>query len=83
MLKVHTFPTISPMVLADYLCNQRKGEPVSNVYEEYITQKGYTVAETRQTASKVKRTFPCTIGARTFDTEEEYLEALADFLNGN
>jgi hypothetical protein len=56
---------------------------VSNVYEEYITQKGYTVAETRQTASKVKRTFPCTIGARTFDTEEEYLEALADFLNGN
>lgn len=56
---------------------------MSNVYEDYIVQKGYTVAETRQTASKVKRTFPCTIGARTFDTEEEYQEALADYLNGN
>jgi len=29
-----------------------------------------------------KRTFPCTIGARTFETEEQYKEALADFLNG-
>jgi hypothetical protein len=29
-----------------------------------------------------KRTFPCTIGLRTFETEEAYQEALADFLNG-
>lgn len=29
-----------------------------------------------------KRTFPCTIGARYFETEAAYQEALADFLNG-
>lgn len=29
-----------------------------------------------------RRTFPCTIGARTFYTEAQYQEALADFLNG-
>jgi len=29
-----------------------------------------------------RRQFPCTIGARTFNTEAEYQEALADFMNG-
>jgi len=53
----------------------------SNVYEEYILQKGYTLAECRRPAPK--REFPCTIGARRFETEEQYQEALADFLNGN
>jgi hypothetical protein len=33
-------------------------------------------------APATKKTFPCTIGARTFETEAEYKEALADFLNG-
>lgn len=53
----------------------------SNPYAQHLLQKGYTEAETR-TPSKSKRTFPCTIGARTFHTEEQYQEALADFLNG-
>lgn len=34
-------------------------------------------------APAAKRTFPCTIGARTYKTEEQYQEALANFLNGN
>jgi len=52
-----------------------------NPYTQQLLQKGYTESETR-TPSKTKRIFPCTIGLRTFHTEEEYQEALADFLNG-
>lgn len=55
----------------------------NNPYVDYAVEKGYTAAEARQTARKMVRTFPCTIGARTFQTQEEYDEALADFLNGN
>lgn len=55
----------------------------NNSYVDYAVEKGYTAAEARQTARKMVRTFPCTIGARTFQTQEEYDEALADFLNGN
>jgi len=29
-----------------------------------------------------KKTFPCTIGSRTFETEADYIEALHDYLNG-
>ena len=53
-----------------------------NPYTQTLVQKGYTVAETRQTSVTRKKTFPCTIGLRTFQTQEEYDEALADFLNG-
>jgi hypothetical protein len=52
----------------------------NNPYVQTLLEKGYTVAETRKPAPK--RQFPCTIGARTFQTEEEYQEALHDFLNG-
>ena len=38
-------------------------------------------AECRKPAAK--RTFPCTIGARTYETEAEYREALHEWLNGN
>jgi hypothetical protein len=53
----------------------------SNPYVDQLVQKGYTEQEVRSTRAS-KRTFPCTIGLRTFNTEEEYQEALADFLNG-
>lgn len=53
----------------------------SNPYTQHLLQKGYTESETR-TPSKTKRTYPYTVGARTFYTEEQYQEALADFLNG-
>jgi hypothetical protein len=52
----------------------------SNPYVQMLLEKGYSEQETRKPASK--RTFPCTIGSRTFETEEQYREALADFLNG-
>lgn len=54
----------------------------SNPYVQYCVDKGYTAAEARETARRMTRTFPCVIGARTFETEEQYNEALADFLNG-
>lgn len=53
----------------------------SNPYVAQLIEKGYSEQECR-TARASKRTFPCTIGLRTFNTEEEYQEALADFLNG-
>ena len=53
----------------------------SNPYAQHLLQKGYTEAETR-TPSKSKRTYPYTIGLRTFHTEEEYQNALHNFLNG-
>jgi hypothetical protein len=52
----------------------------SNPYVQHLEQKGYSAAECRTPAPR--RTFPCTIGMRTFETEEQYQEALADFLNG-
>jgi hypothetical protein len=55
----------------------------NNSYVDYVVEKGFTAAEARQTARRMARTFPCTIGARTFETEEQYQDALADFLNGN
>jgi hypothetical protein len=53
----------------------------NNPYVQTLLEKGYTVAETRTAAPK--RQFPCTIGWRYFETETDYKEALADFLNGN
>ncbi len=50
----------------------------SNPYAQQIAQQGKEPSK----APAPKRTFPCTIGARTFHTEEEYQEALHDFLNG-
>ena len=50
----------------------------SNPYTQQVLDKGRDLPK----ASAPKRTFPCTIGLRTFNTEEEYQEALADFLNG-
>jgi hypothetical protein len=52
-----------------------------NPYVQTLLEKGYTERELRKPAPK--KTFPCTIGARTFETETDYKEALADFMNGN
>jgi len=53
----------------------------SNPYVAQLIEKGYTAAECRQPAPK--KQFPCVIYGRRFDTEEQYNEALYDFLNGN
>jgi hypothetical protein len=50
----------------------------SNPYAQQILAKGRDLP----TAPAPKRQFPCTIGARTFETEAQYQEALADFMNG-
>ncbi|MBM4056706.1 MAG: hypothetical protein FJ275_00460 [Planctomycetes bacterium] len=60
--------------------NEKNEMTNSNPYVQVLLEKGYTAAECRKPAAK--RQFPCTIGARTFETEEQYREALADFLNG-
>lgn len=54
----------------------------SNPYIQQLTEKGYIPAECR-TTSQAKRQYPLTIGLRTFNSEEEYQEALADFINGH
>ena len=52
----------------------------NNPYVQTLLEKGYTERELRKPASK--KTFPYTVGSRTFQTQEEYDEALADFMNG-
>jgi hypothetical protein len=54
-----------------------------NPYEQTLLQKGYSLTEIRETKSTQTRKFPLTMYGRTFQTEEEYNEALHDFLNGN
>jgi hypothetical protein len=54
----------------------------NNVYEEYLVQKGYTLAEIRQAPKVVDKRVPARFRDR-YDTYEEYQEAVADFLNGN
>lgn len=53
----------------------------SNPYVAHLMEKGYSEQECRSSRTS-KKTFPCTIGLRTFNTEEEYQDALHDFLNG-
>ena len=58
-----------------------------NTYMKNYNANPYTaqvIAQGREPskAPAPKRTFPCTIGARTYETEAAYQEALADFLNG-
>ena len=53
-----------------------------NPYAQLLLEKGYTKREINQIKSRTKRTFPCTIGLRHFATEQEYMDALHEFLNG-
>ena len=51
---------------------------------QIAAQTGGTVREAHERNRDLsRRTFPCTIGNRYYETEEEYLEDMADFLNGN
>ncbi len=50
----------------------------SNPYAQQIRQQGKEPSK----APAPKRTYPLTIGARTYYSEEHYQEALAEFLNG-
>jgi len=56
---------------------------ISNPYVATLVEMGYDVADCQMVANAgVKKTFPLNIHGRIFDTQEEYDEALADFING-
>jgi hypothetical protein len=56
---------------------------ISNPYVATLVEMGYDRADCEMVANAgVKSTYPRTIHGRVFNTEEEYKEALADFING-
>ena len=56
---------------------------ITNPYVENLIQMGYDRKDV-ETASTMfqKKTFPYTIHGRTYQTEEEYNEAIHEFMNG-
>jgi hypothetical protein len=55
----------------------------NNPYVETLIEMGYDAQDCHTVANVgVKKTFPCNIHGRVFETQEEYDEALHDFLNG-
>ena len=55
----------------------------SNPYVQNLIEMGYDAADCYAVAAAgVKDTYPRTIHGRVFNTEAEYKEALADFING-
>ena len=55
----------------------------SNPYVNTLIEMGYDKQDV-QVASTMfqKKTFPCVIHGRTFETEEQYHEELHEFMNG-
>ena len=49
---------------------------------QLIEQTGMTEREAHQSTSTSKRSFPCTIYGRYFPTQDEYEEALHEFICG-
>ena len=55
----------------------------NNPYVQNLIEMGYDASDCYIVASAgVKKTFPLNIHGRVFNTETEYKEALADFING-
>ena len=56
---------------------------IANPYVENLIEMGYDRADCETVAAAgVDKTFPMTIHGRVYNTQQEYDEALADFLNG-
>jgi len=54
-----------------------------NPYVQTLIEMGYDEKDCQTVAvAGIKKTFPLNIYGRIFETEEEYKEALADFING-
>ena len=54
-----------------------------NPYVETLIEMGYDEADCRMVASAgVKKTFPLNIHGRIFDSQEEYDDAVRDYING-
>jgi hypothetical protein len=56
---------------------------IANPYVENLIEMGYDRADCETVAAAgVDKTFPMTIHGRVYNTQQEYDEALADFING-
>jgi hypothetical protein len=56
---------------------------ISNPYVATLVEMGYDRADCEMVANAgVKSNYPRTIHGRVFNTQEEYDEALADYING-
>ena len=56
---------------------------IANPYVENLVQMGYDRADCETVSvAGVDKTFPMTIHGRVYQTQEEYDEALHDFING-
>ena len=53
----------------------------NNPYVNTLLEMGYDIKDTQTPATK--KTFPCVIHGRQFDTEEQYNEELNEFMMGN
>lgn len=55
----------------------------TNPYVQNLIEMGYDEQDVKVASTMFqKKTFPCNIHGRIFETEAEYKEALADFING-
>ena len=68
----HVLPTNFHKLMSNY-----------NPYVETLVEMGYDRSDCMMVANAgVDKTFPLNIHGRVFNTQEEYDEALADFING-
>jgi len=56
------------------------GMKTNNPYVNNLLEMGYDIKDTHVPASK--KTFPCVIHGRQFDTEEQYNDELNEFMMG-
>ena len=55
----------------------------TNPYVEYLVSVGYDRQDVSVASTMFqKKTFPCEIHGRKFETEEQYLAELHEFMNG-
>ena len=56
---------------------------MTNPYEQNLIEMGYDKQDVRIASTMFqKKVFPLTMYGRTFNTEEEYFDAIHDFMNG-
>ena len=55
----------------------------NNPYVDTLIEMGYDAQDCHSVANVgVEKPFPCNIHGRVYETQEEYDEAISDFLNG-
>jgi hypothetical protein len=57
--------------------------PSNNPYINNLVEMGYDQQDCEVASTMFqKKTFPCVIHGRTFQTEEQYLQELHEYMNG-